>query len=236
MNTLKDVKSRVRSLVGDPMGDFTTDAYLLPLINQVYSEQTTRLMSETGSSFDESVRDVPAVALGTTDLSVYQAAMMNAVNGNQVAGPLYGLVNPISVEWKQQGQPDNYYAEARRTAKLPNISPASPGPPYAMQWEWRSSIIYLTPLIFVSDLRVRGEFSPSLLIKDSDILQVHPRMTETTAYGTAALIGAERNNAGYAAGYAERADLLLDDIANMLVRAEQGTTTRIGRSSRRDNI
>jgi hypothetical protein len=49
------------------------------------------------------------------------------------------------------------------------------------------------------------------------------------SYGTAALIGQERNNASYTQGYFERADKTLIDIENILVKAEQGTTTRLGR-------
>jgi hypothetical protein len=233
MNTLKDVKAKVRSLVGDTMGDWTSDAYLIPLINQVYESQTTQLMSETGSSFDEQVRDVPNVPLGTTSLTKYQQPSMDSGGGGNVVGPLYGLMDPIVVEWKQLNQPDNYYVEAGRTAKLPNVSPAAPGPPYTMSWEWRGSIVYLTPMIFAVDLRVRGEFSPAPLLKDTDILTVNPRMGAATAFGTAGLIGRERNNAGYAEGYLEQAAAVLDDIANTLVRAEQGTTARIGRGSGR---
>ena len=39
------MKAKVRSLVGDPMGDFTTDAYLNPMVNIVYEAQTTKLMA-----------------------------------------------------------------------------------------------------------------------------------------------------------------------------------------------
>ncbi len=223
----------MRALVGDPMADFTTDAYLTPLVNQVYADQTTQLMSETGSSFNEAVRDVPAVPAGTTDLSAYQAAAMAVAAGN-VAGPLNGLVNPITLETKPVGAPDNRYVEARRTGQLPNVSPASTyGASFWMQWEWRGFVIYLTPLNYAVDVRVRGEFSPPALVKDTDVLLVHPRMVEATAYGTAAMIGMERNNDKWVATYGEQAVRVLDNLANMLVRAEQGTTTRIGRTSGR---
>jgi len=228
MATLKDVKAKVRALVGDPMGDFTTDAYLTPLINQIYADQTTTLMANTGGSFDEIVVDLPNVDPGTTNLANFQAVSMVNDDGTASTGPLYGLVTPITVEWKVAGQPDNFYVEASRTGKLPNISPAVPSPPYRMEWEWRGMAIYLTPLLYPCDLRVRGEFSPGPLVKDTDVLVVHPRLGEATAYGTAALIGAERNNAGYAAGYSEQASRVLENIENMMVRAEQGTTTRVG--------
>lgn len=191
-------------------------------------------MSDTGSSFDEAVRDVPNVPIGTTNLGNWQAATMKNDDGTSSTGPLNGLITPITVEWKVAGQPDECYVEAARTGKLPYVTPASgivgsPFNPYCMMWEWRGMIIYLTPLTYPADLRVRGEFCFTALTKDTDILQVHPRMAEATAYGTAALIGQERNNATYTQGYFQRADLVLENISNMLVRSEQGTTTRIGR-------
>lgn len=212
------------------MGDFTTDAYLTPLINQVYGDQVTQLMSDTGSAFDEQVRDVPAIPIGTTSLANYQAEQMaNDSGGPTTNGPLFGLFSPICVEWKQAGQPDMWYVEAARTGKLPNVSPAAPFAPFLMQWEWRGNIIFLTPLMYVSDLRVRGQFSLPPLVKDTDVLQVHPRMLEATAYGTAALIGQERSNANYTENYSRKADEVLIEIENILIKAEQGTTTRIGR-------
>lgn len=233
MNTLYDVKAKVRALVGDPMGDFCTDAYLTPLINQVYADQFMQLQSETGSSFEEEVRDVPALPLGTTSMENYQAESMANEDGTKSTGPLYGLITPIVVEWKVSGQPDAWYVEAARTGKLPNVSPAAPYPPYLMQWEWRGGVIYLTPLQYPCDVRVRAEYAFTPLVKDTDRLRIHPNMATATAYGAAALVGAERNNANYATQYAEQAQRTLEQIANILVRAEQGTTTRLGRLNNR---
>lgn len=212
------------------MGDFCTDAYLTPLIGQVYEDQTTQLMSDTGSSFDDIVIECLGVPIGTTSLSNYQSSQMTNDDGSATLnGPLYGLVSPSIVEWKVGGQPNNRYVEAERTGKLPNVSPAGPPTPFQMWWEWRGSIIYLTPMQQTVDIQVRGEFSPPELVKDTDILVVHPRIATATAYGTAALIGQERNNAPYTTGYFARADQVLENIANMLVKSEQGVTTRIGR-------
>ena len=227
-NTLYSVKMKVRSLVGDVMADFTTDAYLNPLVNIVYEAQTTKLMADTDSSFDDWVFDVPAVPTGTTTLRAYQSSQMATPDGN-VAGPLLGLVTPEIIEWKQVGQPDQNYVEAGRVGKLPNVSPAAPQNIQQMQWEWRDMTLYLVPMTFPVDLRVRGEFSPPSLVKDTDELIVHPRMGTATAFGTAALIGAERNNANYVDKYTLAAEDVLGDISNMLTKGEQGVTTRIGR-------
>lgn len=211
------------------MGDFTTDSYILPFINRIYRQQATQLEANTDSSFDEFVRDVPALPIGTTSLQNYQAKAMANEDGSTSTGPLYGLATPITVEWKQVGQPDSEYVEADRTGKLPNVSPAAPSPPYIMQWEWRGGVIYLTPLGYPCDMRVRGEYPFGFLLKDSDELGIHPTMDVPVGYGASALIGQERNNASYAAGYKEQADQTLEDIENILVKAEQGTVTRIGR-------
>ena len=226
MATLGDVKAKVRALVGDPMGDFTTDAYLTPLINIVYADQATQLMAETGSEFDEDVRDIPKVPAGTTDLSIYQALKMPTGG----LGPLYGMVTPLILEVKPAGTPVEQYVEAvGPVRKLPNVSAGSAPP----TWEYRRSTVYVTPLNYSADMRVRGEFTFTMLIKDTDMLTVHPFMGEATAYGAAALIGVERKNDTWMTTYGDRAGLVLGNIGNLLVRAEQGTTTRIGRGGSR---
>lgn len=198
------------------------------MINTVYEAQTTKLMADTDSSFDDWVFDVPGLPTGTTNLRQYQSSQMPTPNGN-VAGPLLGLVTPEIIEWKRSGQPDNQYVEAARVGKLPNVSPAAPQNIFQMQWEWRDMTIYLVPMTFPVDIRVRGEFSPPALVKDTDELIVHPRMGTATAFGTGALIGAERKNQGYIDTYTAAAEDVLGDISNMLTKGEQGVTTRIGR-------
>lgn len=213
------------------MGDFCTDAYLTPMINQVYEDQTTELMADTDSSFDEWVFDVPGVPPGTTSLQIYQAAEMPTPAGGVTNGPLYGLVNPIVLEWKQGGQPVGYYREVNRKAKLGNHSPAAPYPSICSEWEWRGYTIFLTPVMYTIDLRLRGEFSPPSLVKDTDCLIVHPRMATATAYGAAALIGVERNNQNFVDKYSAAAESVMDNISNLLTKGEQGTVSRIGRLS-----
>lgn len=207
------------------MGDFCTDAYLVPKINTAYGAQLTQLESDADSSFDERTRDVPAVPLGTTNLEAYQSEQMPPANQQ---GPLFGLISPTIVEWKIAGQPENWYVEAARTGKLPNVSPAAPFPPYLMQWQWQSNIIRLTPLMYSCDIRVTGDFALYPLVKDTDRLQVHPRMYIATALEAAAIIGKERKNQTWQS-YHDDAEALLEKIENILIKSEQGTTTRIGR-------
>lgn len=220
------------------MGDFCTDAYLTPHINRAYGAELTTLQSDADSSFIERIRDIPAVPIGTTDLSIYQADQMPG--GNQ-KGPLCGISTaPVTVEWKTVGQPDECYVEAARTGKIPYVTPnsggiaGSPFNPFCMMWEWRGGIIYVTPLTYPADFRVRGDFFMTPLVQDTDKLGVHPTMYLATAFHAAALVGGERNNAGWKE-YKVDGDDQLVHIENILVKAEQGTTTRLGRVGGRGN-
>jgi hypothetical protein len=218
------------------MGDFCTDAYLTPKINVAYGDLMLQLIADADSSFQEFVRDVPAVPIGTTDLGIYQASQMPG--GNQ-QGPIFGLYSPITVEWKVAGQPDEEYVEADRVGKIAYVTPASgaspagsPFNPFTMQWEWRGGIIFVTPLTYPADFRVRAYFCDKALQKDSDRLGIHPLAWIPVSYGTAALIGAERGNATWKE-YGDDAQAKTENIENILVKAEQGTTCRIGRTGGR---
>ena len=225
MNTLLDVKQRVRSLIGDVDADFATDGYLLPLINQAYDGAITYLAG-TCSPFITQLQVAANVPLGTSSLAELQKP-------NQ---PFFGLVNPLDLEVKQAGQPEVNYVMATRKDILPNSSNYAPGQPLmnwfgSVCWEWRSYVVYITGLGFAADIRIRGEFRPAALVKDTDPIAIHPMMAYALAFSTAALIGAERGNAGYIQNYGTQATNTLDDIAATLVRQQQGTSSRLGRVS-----
>lgn len=219
------MKARARALVGDPDADFTTDAYLLPLINQAY-EDAVNYLEGTCSPFITQLKVCPNLPQGTTDLTQQM----------KPDDPLFGLVNPLSIDLKQAGQPDTAYCFLRRVDILPNSSNQGVNQPaniYWQQlcWEWRSYVIYLSTLPYAADLRVRGEFRPPALKQDNDPIAIHPMMTSALAYATAALIGAERGNSGYIQNYGTQAQARLDDVSAELVRQQQGTTSRVGRMS-----
>ncbi len=223
------MKQRVRSLIGDPDGDFATDAYLLPLINQAYDACINRL-ENTCSPFITQLQVAGNVALGTSNLTELQ----------KPGQPFYGLMNPLALEVKQAGLPELNYVMGKRYDILPNASnyaPATPAMNYWGQfgWEWRSYIIYITPLSFPFDIRIRGEFRPAALVKDTDVLAIHPQMVVALAFATAALIGGERINSSYVQNYGDQADKTLEDISATLVRQQQGTSSRVGRMGNRGN-
>lgn len=226
MNQLSDVKARARALVGDPDGDFCTDAYLTPLINQALDESVNYLEGSC-SPFIESVIEAVNMPAGTTNFADVQKV------GNKWAG----LMNPLYLEAKQAGMPPTQYMQILRADKLPDVDPAQGVAPYARAyWEWRSWIIFITPLNYAADFRIRGEFRPSPLLKDSDIIPIHPLFAGALAYQTAALIGMERGNQGYVQSYGPRAESTLDDIAAELVRQQQGTSSRLGRMNGRSGL
>lgn len=224
MQTFLDVKTRVRALVGDPDGDFATDAYIGGFAAQVYDQQTAYLM-QAGSLFITKEVVLPGVPQGTTNLSQYQ-------NNNNPQQGLKGLINPIMIEWKQVGQSENYYVEAIESSPIPNVSPTSPPPASVIYWEYRGFIVYVTPVAFAVDMRVRGEFQLQEPRQDNDPILNHPLMAHCMAYGIAALIGADRGNDGWVTKFTTQAENTLDVIANQLVRAGQSTSTRVGRVRR----
>lgn len=224
VNTLGDVKAEVRSLVGDPDGDFVTDAYVTPLINIVL-KKAVNYLEGTCSPFITKVVDLTNIPAGYTTF----------VKEQKTGGPLAGLMNPLRIEYKQAGMPINQFCKAEGIDILPNISPDANPTTRGMFWELRSFIVYLTPLSYIADMRVRGEFRPAPLLQDDDVIAVHPMLSTALSFGTAALIGAERGNQSYVTNYKPEAESTLDDVAAQLVRQQQGVTARIGKVGNRRN-
>jgi hypothetical protein len=223
------LKQRVRSLIGDPDADFATDSYLLPLINQA-QDRALAYLEGTCSPFITQLQVATNVLAETSDLTELQKPDQ----------PFFGLVNPLDLEAKPTGAPELRYFMGRRYDILPNSNYAPGGQPMnywgRFGWEWRSYVIYLTPLSFNFDIRIRGEFRPPALVKDSDVITLHPQMVVALAFMTAALIGGERINASYVQNYGSEAEKALDDISATLVRQQQGTSSRVGRMGRRGNL
>jgi hypothetical protein len=225
VNTLKDVKMTMRALAGDPDGNWLTDAYMVPIINHVYRLQINYLQN-FGSTAVEDVRVIPGLKQGTTDLKQYMA---------QPNQPLYGLKEPYEdgIDWKQTGQPDAYYLPARRCGKLPDITPAAPGPRFQMFWEWRAFRLVVTPMTFDIDLRVRGDYGLPPLLKDDDMITLHPGLQPVLTEESLAACWRERQNAGQLPEYKLTYTEALDDIGNDLTRGDQGAPIRLPRFSRR---
>lgn len=213
------MKAQARELVGDPQGQWLTDSDIATLANIVYQQQIQRLAG-TCSPYIAKLVVVPNLPSGTTSLTAYQ----------QGAGtpPLVGLMKPRLIQSKIAGTTDNYYREMREFDVLPDVVPGSPN----LQgggWEWRSFVIWIVPFPQAMDLRVRGDFLPPSLSKDTDVLVVHPNMAHATAYGLAALAGAQVGNTQWEESYGAQAENTLDAIAAQLIRQQQRLTFRVGK-------
>ena len=214
---LQTLKARIRALVDDPNATYTTDDFLLPLINQKYEELYNRLRLG-GTEFDERDVVLPSVPAGTPDLSTYAAT----------GQPLELLVQPRMLEWKLAGNPDSFYLRAEFLGKVRDITPQ----PLIDSWEWRSQVIYITPATVVVDLRVTGDFLFSALVSDADILAAAKNIGHIVAYGTAALIGINRGNPDWIKNYTDKEEGTFDDLNQLLVRADLAKITRVARLSR----
>jgi hypothetical protein len=213
------VKDKVRSLLDDPQGSYNTDSFIVPLIEQVYEDANSQLVSTQGN-WDISVVEVPGIQPGTPNLS-----------GLQAPGELLATLTdqPLRIDWKPAGQDASYYLLVPNFEVLPDFQPAQ----YMRGWEFRSEVIWLTQCSIAVDLRIRGEFGPPALTSDDSVLISHPRIGLAVAYGTAALVGSVRGNAPWEKTYNDKAMEVMDDIMTELVRASQGAVRRMGRQTRR---
>lgn len=217
--TLGQVKARVRNLLDDPQGSYLTDAFIVPLINEVYQDACSQLLSTQGP-WDLAVIEVPGIQPGTPNLADLQTG----------TGPLAQLSEqPVRIDWKASGTDPAYYQLVRDYEVLPDFQPQQGMP----GWEWRSEVIWLGMCSIAVDLRVRGEFSPPPLVDDDDVLIAHPLIGLPVSYGTASLVAVVRGNNAWATQYNEKAMEKMDDIMGAIVRATQATTRRVGRMVRR---
>ncbi|HUD21837.1 MAG TPA: hypothetical protein VMQ60_03250 [Acidobacteriaceae bacterium] len=217
--TVGRVKGRVRSLVDDPRASWCTDDFLIPLVQDLYEDSSSQLVS-TQSSWDIGVVEVPGIQPGTPNLSAQQVA----------GGMLAQLTDqPLRIDWKPAGQAAAYYLLIPNYEVLPDIQPAQ----YMLGWEYRSDVIWLTPCTIEVDLRIRGEFDPPDLNEDASVLTSHPRIGLAVSYGVGSLIGVIRGNKGWETSYNAKYEEIMDDIMTELVRSEQGQIRRIGRQSGR---
>lgn len=224
MNTLANVKAKVRSLLGDPDAEWVTDEYVTPLINQTYADQYLRIRNACGQNL-EAIVPVLNVNAGTTSLYSYQTA----------GKPLNGLYTPDQVWTKPAGTPANYFRRGRGPHQLPHVAPPGATPMLVhaeVDWDWLGNKLLVTPSAIALDFEVWGRFTPPDLTADADELIVDPSMWVATSYGAAAAAGVERANPQILEGWAMRADATCDNIAAELVRQKQGNPARTGRMDR----
>lgn len=203
----------------DPRGSWCDDAFLGPLIQDLYDDANSQLVSTQGS-WDIGVVEIPGIIPGTPNLQDQQ----------EPDGLIAQLVDqPLRIDWKPAGQDPSNYQLVPNFEVLPDIQPAQ----YMYGWEYRSEVIWLTPCTLAVDLRVRGEFEPPDLNTDASVLTSHPRIGYAMSYGIAALCGAIRGNKQWEGSYNAKYEEAMDDIMGEIVRSEQGQVRRIARQTRR---
>lgn len=218
MDTLGNIKKQIRSLVDDPNGSYTDDAFLLPLVQSRYREYETRL-NATDSPYEEGVVEITNLAPGTEDLSAFQAP----------GKLLEFLAQPERISWKPTGADPILYQLFPLYDALPHIDPVAS----INGWEWRSLLVVLQPALIAVDLEVRGQFQVAPLVDDAAVLKLHPNIGTPLAYGVAALIAVVRGNPQWKTDYSLLEESALEDIEGQMTRAEQGKVRRVGRQTLR---
>ncbi len=229
-NTLGEVVQRVQSLLAGNTASvgIYQRPYLLPFINQAYSEMAKRIKAASGQNLG-AVIEVLNVPQGTSDLSPYQK--YDGAPPNKGRGPLAGLYNPIRIWTKTAGQLPQYYTQAWKRATLPFVNPPgiTPGT-YAVQvtWAWIGRKLSITPVAGPIDIQVYGRFNVPRLQKDEDELLLDGDMTDTLASATIAWTGIERSNTTILQAAETRAISGVDDIVADIIRQGQDTPSRLG--------
>jgi hypothetical protein len=229
LNTLFDVKETLRSIVGDDAGEWTSDSYLLPKINFAYKTQRLYIKRSTGSNLEQMV-EIPAAldALGNLN----NQGLTSLADLQQKDKPLYGLYEPLFMWWKPANAPECQYREAFEKKTLPFANPSS-SMATSMYFTWRGNQLYVTPINMPIDILFDGRFNPPPLVKDEDVLVVHPDMEVPVTSATLGLVGIEAGNTGYSEASIAMVEGQADDIVAELIRQKQGYTARAGSNSRR---
>lgn len=226
MNTLFDVKQTTRSLVGDDAQEWTPDSYLVPKINYAYSIQTLYIKRATSQNLEQIV-EIPDSADANGNSTSQGRTSLAALQ--QKGGPLFGMYEPLYVWWKPAGAPVTYFRMATFQHPMPFYKLQAPTPGGPVYWDWIGNILYMTPIGFPCDLLIDARFNPPPLVKDQDVLVVHPDMHTAVTAATIGLIGQfDTGNQGYSEGAIELVQQCADDIVALLIMPKQGRTARAG--------
>lgn len=227
MATLKDVKTKVCSILGDEQRRWATDAFLTPKINIAYEAVALKVMQYSPPVVEKMV-PVVSVPGGTTTLAVYMFGVTTA-QAPGATPPLLGLMTPLDIQWKQSGLPETRYVYASEKQNLPWVTPGNYVPGFTLVWEWRGGNIFITPTAYAIDLMVRGEFAPGYLTNDSDQVGIHPMVSNWLAFETAALCGGTKVNQVMIDTWTKAAEKSSETIISTFVRKDQSLPNRVGK-------
>lgn len=233
MNTLFDVKKRVRSLIGDDEGSWTGDSYLVPKINFAYQTAYLKLKTATGQSLEHRAEILNYINPGGNDGT---SGITSLADFQQPGQPLEGLYQPMLVWWKPALAQPRFYRECIERETMPFSLPLTQTWFTKMYFTWQAFQLLMTPINAAIDILVDGRFTPPPLVKDEDVLVAHPDMSTAVIPLTVAIVGLEAGNSQFQNTGQAAADIAIDNICNLLMLAKQGYTQRGGRMARESKL
>ena len=233
MALIKTVATRAQILLRAAYGAKSSYAdydFILNFIGIVNSDINNRFQA-LGLNYDTQVVVLANVPANTTDLSTYQAD----------DGLLANLVTPDStdgsspIEWRLAGQSDVDWEPVPMSGKVFDTNTAAAGHPVASDsaivesFEFRGGIVYISPCNQIVDLRVRGDFLPS--VADNDAASFIKGALNIFVYCTCQLISAV--GPGGEAGpvhetFMKLAQKVEDDFVCMLAKSQLSEYIRLG--------
>lgn len=221
---VQDIVTRVQKLFEDEQASWCDKGYILGWL-QMYNEDLESYLENLDLAYDTQVVVIPGVAANTTDLSAYQA------DGQ----PLGNMIVPISLEWKLttdnnlQWRPIPSVDKVEDTNQSLDAGPVSSNIVGILSYEWRGSVIYISPSSVAVDIRVRAEMLPSVVNTDNSAYI--KGMTNVLAYGIAVMIADTRGGVGnskLSLKFSDRHQKALDVLVDRLVKNDQIPQRRMG--------
>lgn len=191
MQLIKTAATRAQQLLSAAYGADSTYADYDYIINfmAIRNDDIASRFQSLGLNFNTQVVVLLNVPANTTDLSSYMAA----------GQPLENLVIPDStdgsspLEWRIAGQNDLEWVGVPWLGKIVDTNTAGPSSAVAADvavvesFEWRNGTVYLSPCNIAVDLRLRGQFVPS--VADNDAASFIRGMMNVLVYWACETIG-----------------------------------------------
>ena len=229
---IQQVLTRLQNLMQAAYGqtsDYADYDYLTKYI-AIVNDDIAAELDGLDLHFDTQVVVLTAVPANTTSLSGYQ------VQG----GPLGCLIFPNStdgsspIERRVSGQNDLAWEPVAQVGKVEDTNTATGNTGQIISdstavdsWEWRGGIIILSPCSVIVDLRIRGDFIPSLA--DNDAAPFIHGLVNILAYKAAGLVSAlGPQNAQMVASMQMMYDKALEDFESRLSKSKHGQVIRLG--------
>lgn len=224
------VVRRVRTLLGNPRKD--RDMIIRHI--EIGNDEAAAKFQSYGLRFDTRVVVLSNIPANSTDLKPQQ----------QAGAPLFDLLVPEQIDWKQAGYPAIRWQQVGDAEVLldTDMGPGTDGAtvrsvtPWIQGWEWRGGVIFLSPASVPVDLRVRGQFMPLQILSDAQdpIRAAVNVIAFTTAWSVLASEGGAAAGSVLFKGLQTRMLNAYGDFQSNQVKAQQLKPLRFG--GRRTNM